>query len=996
MKTTSYSFFRIAVPSLFFLLILSCSQLYGQTLLFEDFQGGFPSGWGRINNDGLTPHPNVAYVTDAWIVREDFINDPNDSVAFSTSWYTSPGTSDDWMYTPAVSPTLATTLSWEGNAPDPAYPDGYEVRVSTTFPTVGGFLANPPLVTVPAENSTWTPRSVSLAPYAGQNIFIAFRNNSNDQFLLMIDDVHVFNPSGFDALVSDVSFLSEYVQVPLSQVTPFNFEAQAMNSGTSGGPVTNVQVTVNVFEQASGFSLVHTDVVTASSSLNPGDTATATGFSPYTPGDTGVYIAQYIVSINETDGTPSNDTMQTEILITDTTLARDRAIFGQPIGGLGFGSPPVPDQSIGTPMGFVNPATLNSVTFALPSNGAAELGTQVSVDIFNYTSPSGPSGAPIASTPSVTITDTNQLLYTLPIPGGLAVGAQDYFFSIRGASFAGQTDDINFDEAVWGSTTPDTGPWTNFTSSFPGPMVIWANLGGNITTNDAELVSAPFPTPYAQLPVTQLCPFDLEATVSNNLLASTGVTVTLNIYSEFVDSTLSTSIYTDAVVLGNMSSGQTLTATGFAPFTPPVTQGSGVYVCEYVVSINEADVNAGNDTFFTNIFVNPSTQGRDRGIFGETLTGLGFGSPATSAQEIGTWLGFKNDTWLGSITFGLGPVTAVEIGDSVRAKVYNYSNSTGPTSQIAATDWVLVSDTNQLLYTLVFPGGQQFLPAGEYFLSVCGAAFVIQTDNILSDTTIWGTSDASVNPWADFTAGFPGALLIWADLTGPPTSVCGHDGYEPNDSQGAATNLFGGSLAGFADRLICPSGDSDWAFFDVQSTTNVQIDLNGLPADYDLELFDGGSMIGSSINGGTAAEQIQITLGPGTYHTHVFGVGGASSAQNPYNLTVTFTDVPPGGSGTKPNPIDPVLKVQPEDDLLVYPNPAANMLTLSFILEAEAQANVNVLDIYGKRVMTKAIRVAEGLNKLPMDVSGLSSGTYFVELTANDKRYVKEVLIISE
>ncbi|MCG2793122.1 MAG: T9SS type A sorting domain-containing protein [Weeksellaceae bacterium] len=42
-----------------------------------------------------------------------------------------------------------------------------------------------------AENSSWTSRNVTLNSYRGATFRIAFRNNSNDQFLLWIDDIIV-------------------------------------------------------------------------------------------------------------------------------------------------------------------------------------------------------------------------------------------------------------------------------------------------------------------------------------------------------------------------------------------------------------------------------------------------------------------------------------------------------------------------------------------------------------------------------------------------------------------------------------------------------------------------------------------------------------------------------------------------------------------------------------------------------------------------------------
>lgn len=165
-------------------------------LLHEDFQAGMPADWKLFDVDGRPRTNNVSYVDKAWIVRDDFkFNSPNfyNLAAFSTSDYQPPGTSNDWMMTRALALPRwgACRLSWMAVTYDPDYRDGYEVRISTTDATPAGGLSNPPLVTIPAENAAWTERSVSLEAYAGSTVFLAFRNVSNDKFLLLVDEIDV-------------------------------------------------------------------------------------------------------------------------------------------------------------------------------------------------------------------------------------------------------------------------------------------------------------------------------------------------------------------------------------------------------------------------------------------------------------------------------------------------------------------------------------------------------------------------------------------------------------------------------------------------------------------------------------------------------------------------------------------------------------------------------------------------------------------------------------
>jgi Secretion system C-terminal sorting domain/SusE outer membrane protein len=162
-------------------------------LLFEDFQLGMPANWIRLDIDLNTPNAAVAYVGPHWTVRENF-DEVGDSVAVSTSWFTPPGVANDWLITPEIIIGTGVFVQWDAKAQDPSFPDGYEVRISTNGgATVPDFMANPALFSIAAEIPSWTSRSVDLdlAGYTNDTIRIAFRNNSNDQFLLLLDDIFV-------------------------------------------------------------------------------------------------------------------------------------------------------------------------------------------------------------------------------------------------------------------------------------------------------------------------------------------------------------------------------------------------------------------------------------------------------------------------------------------------------------------------------------------------------------------------------------------------------------------------------------------------------------------------------------------------------------------------------------------------------------------------------------------------------------------------------------
>lgn len=170
-----------------------------------------PATWSQNNVDGLTPATAIAsysFGTNAWVTKNlststDPLNVAHGKVAASTSYYTPAGISNDWLITPSFSVPVNGVITWEANAPDASFQDGYLVKISTTGTTVANFSTT--LLTVPAENSTWTSRSVNLNAYAGQTVYIAFVNNSNDMDILWLDNVQVLVPASNDVKLSSVA-----------------------------------------------------------------------------------------------------------------------------------------------------------------------------------------------------------------------------------------------------------------------------------------------------------------------------------------------------------------------------------------------------------------------------------------------------------------------------------------------------------------------------------------------------------------------------------------------------------------------------------------------------------------------------------------------------------------------------------------------------------------------------------------------------------------------
>jgi hypothetical protein len=406
-------------------VVLLPGLVNAQIIFSEDFDGiggptsggagtyTFPAGWRLRNVDNGTPATAVSYVNEAWERREDFSFAVGDSVAFSTSWYSPAGTANDWMWTPLTATVPAgASLFWNAVTYDASYPDGYEVRVMTSAagPPTGstGVIGNQitsstSIFSIAAENTTWTSRSVSLAAYAGQQIYVGFRNNSTDEFLLLIDDVRIEAPVTNDAEMVGADTL-EYTIIPLRQYAGIPFNGTIRNGGSNN--LVGTYMTVNVYDGAGG--LIWTGNSTPGGTLTPGSTtnATVTGWAP-TAAD--FYTFEYIAKHSVADGQAIDDTLYRGVLVDTDVYARDD---GTVTGGVGIGAGVggYLGQEFDIAVGDIIDSILVYVT-------TGYTGEPLACSIYPMVS-GAPTTTPIATTDTLTYVNDSAGVYVLPMSGG--------------------------------------------------------------------------------------------------------------------------------------------------------------------------------------------------------------------------------------------------------------------------------------------------------------------------------------------------------------------------------------------------------------------------------------------------------------------------------------------------------------------------------------------------------------------------------------------------
>jgi hypothetical protein len=82
-------------------------------------------------------------------------------------------------------------------------------------------------------------------------------------------------------------------------------------------------------------------------------------------------------------------------------------------------------------------------------------------------------------------------------------------------------------------------------------------------------------------------------------------------------------------------------------------------------------------------------------------------------------------------------------------------------------------------------------------------------------------------------------------------------------------------------------------------------------------------------------------------------------------------------------------------DVVLYPNPAADALTISInAKESASKGQVNIFDISGKVVSSESITLEQGKNVIQQNTNNLSSGIYFVQIKCNESIVTKKLVVI--
>lgn len=215
------------------------------------------------------------------------------------------------------------------------------------------------------------------------------------------------------------------------------------------------------------------------------------------------------------------------------------------------------------------------------------------------------------------------------------------------------------------------------------------------------------------------------------------------------------------------------------------------------------------------------------------------------------------------------------------------------------------------------------------------------------------------------------------------------DTYETNETRNTSKVI---PVNTTISARIGSSTDKDWfRFNNSTSTPRMKLELTNLPADYDLQLYRGGTLVATSQQGGTLNETIiNNTSTVTTYYAYVYGYNGAFNSTACYNLRVSLS-----ASNFREGQVADEAVLEPVTGGLMnlFPNPSTDKVTAEYLAAAEGVVNVEVIDPAGRMIMQRQQTVSAGPNLFGMDVQAVPAGIYLLRITEGDQQSLLRFMV---
>ncbi len=81
------------------------------------------------------------------------------------------------------------------------------------------------------------------------------------------------------------------------------------------------------------------------------------------------------------------------------------------------------------------------------------------------------------------------------------------------------------------------------------------------------------------------------------------------------------------------------------------------------------------------------------------------------------------------------------------------------------------------------------------------------------------------------------------------------------------------------------------------------------------------------------------------------------------------------------------------NNLKLYPNPAADVVYVSFNAEINSNGTLAIFDLSGKQVLVNSVEIAKGLNNIETNINSLNNGLYLLKVVAGSLEINQQIII---
>ena len=156
----------------------------------EGFEAGIPATWTVIDG-GDAGNTWVQFLDPIFVIS----GTASAAITYGATAH------DDYLITPAIAVTVGVNdrFSFKARSFDAAYPEQFDLKVSTTTPTAAAFTTTLATIAPNSALTVATDYTFDLSAYAGQVIYIGMHSTTTDMWRISVDDVVSDTPPACEA-----------------------------------------------------------------------------------------------------------------------------------------------------------------------------------------------------------------------------------------------------------------------------------------------------------------------------------------------------------------------------------------------------------------------------------------------------------------------------------------------------------------------------------------------------------------------------------------------------------------------------------------------------------------------------------------------------------------------------------------------------------------------------------------------------------------------------